>query len=218
MYAIVDIAGQQFKVEKNQKIFVHRLDAEEGSKVDFERVLLIDNDGKIQVGSPVIKNTIVTASVISHIKGDKLRVFKKKKRKGYQVMNGHRQSFTEILIENIGEGTPRPDQAKKTETRAVPKAPASDVKTAEKPKATADEKKETVTAKKSTAKTTTKKPVAKTATAAAKPAAKTSAKPAAKPAAKKTAAKPATKKAATKPAAKKPVAKTTAKTKKTGDK
>lgn len=104
MYAIVDIAGQQLKVEKNQKVYVHRLDAEEGSKVTFDKVLLIDNDGKITVGSPLVSETIVSAKVVSHLKGDKVLVFKKKRRKGYQKMNGHRQYLTELMIEEIGAG------------------------------------------------------------------------------------------------------------------
>ncbi len=101
MYAIVEIAGQQFKVEKDQQIFVHRLKGEEGSKVDFDNVLLIDNDGKVNVGAPAIEGAKVSASVVRHLKGDKVIVFKKKRRKGYKKKNGHRQSFTEIKIENI---------------------------------------------------------------------------------------------------------------------
>jgi large subunit ribosomal protein L21 len=101
MYAIVEIAGQQFKVEKDQQIFVHRLGAEEGSKVDFDNVLLIDNGGKVNVGAPAIDGAKVSASVVRHLKGDKVIVFKKKRRKGYQKKNGHRQYLTEIKIENI---------------------------------------------------------------------------------------------------------------------
>jgi large subunit ribosomal protein L21 len=101
MYAIVEIAGQQFKVEADRKIFVHRLDAEEGTSVDFEKVLLIDNDGKINIGAPVIDGAKVTAKILSHLKGDKVIVFKKKRRKGYRKKNGHRQYFTQIQIESI---------------------------------------------------------------------------------------------------------------------
>ena len=101
MYAIVEIAGQQFKVEKDAKLFVHRLDAEEGANLDFEKVLLIDNNGKVKVGKPVVKNAKVTGKVLSHMKGDKVKVFKKKRRKGYKVLNGHRQYFTQIQIEEI---------------------------------------------------------------------------------------------------------------------
>jgi large subunit ribosomal protein L21 len=101
MYAIVDIAGQQFKVEEDQKIFVHRLEGEEGSKVDFQKVLLLDEDGKIKIGKPFVEKACVTATILSHLKGDKVTVFKKKRRKGYQIENGHRQFFSQIQIENI---------------------------------------------------------------------------------------------------------------------
>ncbi|TAJ14649.1 50S ribosomal protein L21 [Marinilabiliaceae bacterium JC017] len=101
MYAIVDIAGQQFKVEKERKIFVHRLNANEGDSVEFEKVLLIDNEGAIKVGAPMLEGAKVTAKILSHVKGDKVIVFKKKRRKGYRVKNGHRQQFTQIQIENI---------------------------------------------------------------------------------------------------------------------
>ena len=101
MYAIVEIAGQQFKVQKDQKVFVHRLAAEAGSKIEFDRVMLIDNDGKITLGAPAIDGAKVTAEVISHVKGDKVIVFKKKRRKGYKKKNGHRQQFTSIQIIDI---------------------------------------------------------------------------------------------------------------------
>jgi large subunit ribosomal protein L21 len=101
MYAIVEIAGQQFKVQKDQKIFVHRLDAKEGKKVDFDRVLLVDNDGDVKVGAPVIEGAKVSATVEEHLKGDKVIVFRKKRRKGYVKKNGHRQSFTAITIKDI---------------------------------------------------------------------------------------------------------------------
>ncbi len=101
MYAIVDIAGQQFKVEKENKIFVHRLEGEEGSSVEFDKVLLVDNDGKVKVGAPNVKDAKITAKILSHEKGDKVIVFKKKRRKGYKVRNGHRQYLTQIQIEDI---------------------------------------------------------------------------------------------------------------------
>ena len=101
MYAIVDISGKQFKVEKDQKIFAPKLDAEAGNKVEFDKVLLLDDKGKVTVGAPTIKGSKITGTVISHVKGDKVIVFKKKRRKGYKVKNGHRQDFTEVLIENI---------------------------------------------------------------------------------------------------------------------
>ncbi|MCF6349754.1 MAG: 50S ribosomal protein L21 [Flavobacteriaceae bacterium] len=100
MYAIVEIAGQQFKVKKDQKIFVHRLQEEVDSKVSFDKVLLLD-DGKVVIGAPVIKGVAVSAKILSHLKGDKVIVFKKKRRKGYRVKNGHRQYLTEIKIESI---------------------------------------------------------------------------------------------------------------------
>ncbi len=101
MYAIVEIAGQQFKVEKDQKLYVHRLQAEEGAQIEFDNVLLIDNDGDINVGTPKIDGAKITAKVLSHLKGDKVIVFKKKRRKGYKKKNGHRQFLSQIQIEGI---------------------------------------------------------------------------------------------------------------------
>lgn len=101
MYAIVEIQGQQFKVSKDSKLFVHRLDEEEGEKVEFEKVLLVDNQGDVKVGLPHVEGAKVEAKVLTHEKGDKVIIFKKKRRKGYKVKNGHRQQFTQILIENI---------------------------------------------------------------------------------------------------------------------
>ncbi len=101
MYAVVDIAGQQFKVEKDRKIFVHRLSAEEGATVEFEKVLLLDNEGDVKIGAPVLNGAKVTAKVLSHVKGDKVIVFKKKRRKTFKKKNGHRQYFTQIQIEEI---------------------------------------------------------------------------------------------------------------------
>ncbi|KAA3623741.1 MAG: 50S ribosomal protein L21 [Bacteroidetes bacterium] len=100
MFAIVTIAGQQFKVEEGQELFVHQLEAQDGDNVSFDQVLLIDNGGKVQVGTPVL-NAKVNATVLGHQKGDKVVVFKKKRRKGYKVKNGHRQSFTKIKIDSI---------------------------------------------------------------------------------------------------------------------
>ena len=101
MYAIVEIAGQQFKVEKDQKVYVHRLQAEEGKKVSFDNVLLLADGDKVTVGAPAIDGAQVGAKVLKHLKGDKVIVFKKKRRKGYRVKNGHRQALTEIQIDNI---------------------------------------------------------------------------------------------------------------------
>ncbi|MFZ2898181.1 MAG: 50S ribosomal protein L21 [Saprospiraceae bacterium] len=100
MFAIVTIAGQQFKVEEGQKLFVHRLEAAAGDKVSFDEVLLIDNGGRVQVGTPML-SAKVNATVLDHVKGRKVIVFKKKRRKGYKVKNGHRQSFTQIQIDSI---------------------------------------------------------------------------------------------------------------------
>ena len=101
MYAIVEIAGQQFKVEKDQRVFVHRLEAKEGDKIDFDRVLLTDDKGKVNVGAPAIDGAKVSAKVERHLKGDKVIIFKKKRRKGYQKKNGHRQYLTELTITGV---------------------------------------------------------------------------------------------------------------------
>jgi len=124
MYAIVDIAGQQFKVQKDQQIFVHRLQNEEGSKVSFDRVLLVDNDGKVEVGAPVITNVSVEGKVVKHLQADKVLVFKKKRRKGYQKLNGHRQQLTEVLIESIGSAKPASKAAPKAKLAEESKAEA----------------------------------------------------------------------------------------------
>ncbi|MDC9723745.1 MAG: 50S ribosomal protein L21 [Urechidicola sp.] len=124
MYAIVEIAGQQFKVAKDQKVFVHRLQGEEGSNVSFDNVLLLD-DGKVTIGAPAIEGAAVTAKILSHLKGDKVIVFKKKRRKGYRVKNGHRQSLTEIQIESISASGAKKATAKKVEAKkAAPKKEA----------------------------------------------------------------------------------------------
>jgi large subunit ribosomal protein L21 len=101
MYAIVEIAGQQFRVEKEKKLYVHRLEAEEGDSVDFGKVLLLGNDDGVTVGTPAIDGAKVTVKVLGHLKGDKVLVFKKKRRKGYRKLNGHRQQLTQIQIDNI---------------------------------------------------------------------------------------------------------------------
>ncbi len=101
MYAIVEIAGQQFKVTRGTKVYVNRLEASEGSKVEFDKVLLIDTDGKVQIGTPSVDGAKVAATVLAHLKGDKVIVFKKKRRKGYQKSNGHRQQLSQILIQGV---------------------------------------------------------------------------------------------------------------------
>ena len=131
MYAIVEIAGQQFKVAKDQKVFVHRLAQEEGSNVSFDQVLLLDDGKAVTLGAPAITGASVEAKVVKHLKGDKVIVFKKKRRKGYRVKNGHRQALTEILIEGIS--------AKGGAKKAAPKAKAEKEK-AEKAKAPAAKK------------------------------------------------------------------------------
>ena len=131
MYAIVDIAGQQFKVAKDQKVYVHRLDAKTGTKVSFDQVLLLDDGGKVTVGAPAIANASVEVKVVKHLKDDKVIVFKKKRRKGYRVKNGHRQSLTEIVIESIGTSAKKKAApASKAEKEAVKAKPAAKKETA----------------------------------------------------------------------------------------
>jgi|SRR6185369_6872096 len=101
MYAIVNIAGQQFKVQKDQEVIVHRLAAEEGKNVEFKDIILTENEGKIKMGASAMKGAVISAKVISHFRGDKIIIFKKKRRKGYQKQNGHRQDLTRIQIESI---------------------------------------------------------------------------------------------------------------------
>ena len=210
MYAIVSIAGQQFKVEKDKKIFVHRLPGDEGSVMEFDKVILIDNEGKVKLGNPYIDKALVTAKIVSHLKGDKVLVFKKKRRKGYRKLNGHRQYLTEIIIdeilENVAARKAAPVTKKETKeepAKAEPVAKAAaitdDAVVKEKPAKTkkpAEEKaeKEGPEVKKTT------KPSAKTKPAAEK-VKKTEAKAKAKPAAEKvkktepkTKAKPVTEK------------------------
>ena len=179
MYAIVDIAGQQFKVEKDQKLFVHRLEGEEGKKVSFDKVLLIDTGSKVSVGNPVVKGASVDAKIVEHMKADKVLVFKKKRRKGYKKLNGHRQYMTQILIEGISEkGAAKPKAAdEKPVEKKEAATPASKTAAEKKPVAAKKPAAKPAAAKKPAAKTTAAK-----STAAKKPAAK---KPAAKAAPKK---------------------------------
>jgi large subunit ribosomal protein L21 len=128
MYAIVEIAGHQFKVSKDLKVYVNRLASEEGSKISFDKVLLLDDNGTITLGAPAIEGASVEAKVLQHLKGDKVIVFKKKRRKGYKKRNGHRQYLTQIVIEGISTSTPKKAAPKKaaaevvaTEEVAVPK-------------------------------------------------------------------------------------------------
>ena len=102
MYAIVEILGQQFKAEAGRRLFIHRMEeAERGSQVEFAKVLLLDKDGEVKVGAPVVEGAKVVAEVLSHVRGEKVIVFHKKRRKGYRKRNGHRQNFTEILVKEI---------------------------------------------------------------------------------------------------------------------
>ena len=126
MYAIVEIAGLQYKVEKDQRLYVNRLNVEAGKKVKFDRVLLIEEKGDVKVGAPVIDGAVIEATVNSEVKGDKVLIFKKKRRKGYQKMNGHRQIFTSITINKITAKAPAKKAAAKAteEKEAAPKAAA----------------------------------------------------------------------------------------------
>ncbi len=140
MYAIVEMAGQQFKVAKDQKVYVHRLQEEEGKKVVFDKVLLLDDNGSVTIGAPVIEGAAVEAKIVKHLKGDKVIVFKKKRRKGYRKKNGHRQYLTEIVVEGIvAKGAKKAAPAKKAEKPVVAKEEAAKV---EAPKVEAAPKKE----------------------------------------------------------------------------
>jgi len=134
MYAIVEIAGQQFKVVQDQKLFVHRLADKEGDKVFFDKVYLLDDGKKVTLGAPAITGASVEAKVISHLKGDKVIVFKKKRRKGYRVKNGHRQALTELVIEKIQASGAK---AKTAPAKAEKAAPAKTEKKATAKKAAA---------------------------------------------------------------------------------
>ena len=134
MYAVVEIQGSQFKVSKDQKLYVNRIDAKEGSKVSFDNVLLIDDGKKVQVGKPALSGTSVEAKVVSHLKDDKVIVFKKKRRKGYKVKNGHRQPITEIIIQGISEkkAAPKKEAEASKKTTAAKKTTATKKTTAAK--------------------------------------------------------------------------------------
>ena len=138
MYAIVEIAGQQFKVSKDQKVYVHRLASEEGTKVSFDKVLLLDENGTVTLGAPAVEGASVEAKVLQHLKGDKVIIFKKKRRKGYKKKNGHRQALTQILIEGISATGAKKKATKKADVEvaegaeeAKPKAKATKTKKTE---------------------------------------------------------------------------------------
>ena len=141
MYAIVEIAGQQFKVVQDQKLYVHRLADEEGTKVSFDQVYLLDDGKKVTLGAPAITGASVEAKVVSHLKGDKVIVFKKKRRKGYRVKNGHRQALTELVIEKIQASGAKPKAAAAKAEKAAPAKAAKPAETkaaAKKPAAKTD--------------------------------------------------------------------------------
>ena len=128
MYAIVEIAGHQYKVRKDQKLYVNRLPGEEGSKVKFDQVLLTDDNGKVEVGAPVISGIQVDAQIVEHCKADKVLIFKKKRRKGHQKLNGHRQQISQIEITGIGKGKAKKASSQKASSAkaAESAAPASE--------------------------------------------------------------------------------------------
>ena len=176
MYAIVEIAGQQFKVEEGKKIFVHRLEEENGKKVEFDQVLLIEDKGKVVIGEPVIKDALVEGKILEQLRGDKVIVFKKKRKKGYRVKNGHRQYFTQIEIVSIKEKAVRKSSKKEegVEAEAATVSAAVEQVVEKKPavkKTTAANTAEEAPAKKAgSKKSSSEKPAGK------KPAAKKSAK------------------------------------------
>ena len=167
MYAIVEIAGQQFKVETGKKIFVHRLEVENGKNIEFDQVLLIEEDGKITIGEPVIKDAVVEGKVLDHVRGDKVIIFKKKRKKGYRVKNGHRQNFTQVEIISInGKGmikkaAPKKEVAHPAEA-IVAEKPVKEKKAVTKKQAAAKEEKKAAPVKKAPVKKAAeKKPVEK---------------------------------------------------------
>lgn len=159
MYAIVDIAGQQFKVKKDSIVKVHRLDAEEGKVVELDQVLLVSNGTTVSVGTPTVEGARVAAQVMSHGKGDKVLVFHKKRRKGYQKLNGHRQYLTELRVLGIlGKGEKAPAALKKPAPKVKPVDEVKEVKAEKKaPAAKKAAPKKTAAPKKAAAKKTDKK-------------------------------------------------------------
>jgi large subunit ribosomal protein L21 len=129
MYAIVEIAGQQFKVSKDSKVYVNRLEGKEGDSVSFERVLLVDDSGNITLGAPAIDGASVEAKVLQHLKGDKVIVFKKKRRKGFKKKNGHRQALTQIQISGISLNGAKKSAAKTEKAAPAKQAVMSDADT-----------------------------------------------------------------------------------------
>jgi large subunit ribosomal protein L21 len=142
MYAIVEIAGHQFKVSKDLKVYVNRLASEEGSKITFDKVLLLDDNGTITLGAPAIEGASVEAKVLQHLKGDKVIVFKKKRRKGYKKRNGHRQYLTQIVIEGISTSAPKKAAPKKEAVEVVASEEVEAPKVKKAPKAKKEATKE----------------------------------------------------------------------------
>tara|TARA_B100000683_G_scaffold245607_1_gene256666 strand:+ start:1021 stop:1527 length:507 start_codon:yes stop_codon:yes gene_type:complete len=167
MYAIVEIAGHQYKVQKDQQVFVNRLDAKEGAKIKFDKVLLMDKGGDVTVGAPAISGLAVHATVERHLKGDKVLVFKKKRRKGYQKLNGFRPYLTEIRITDIKKGAAKKAAPKKEEA-ATEEKPAAKKAAAKKPAAKKAAAKKPAAKKPATKKAAAKKPAAKKATKSTK--------------------------------------------------
>jgi large subunit ribosomal protein L21 len=162
MYAIVEIAGQQFKVEQGKKIFVHRLEAEEGKDIEFDQVLLIEDEGNITIGEPTVKDAVVVGTVLDHMRGDKVIVFKKKRKKGYRIKNGHRQNLTQVEIVSInGKSIPKRVRPV-TEVAAVTEEPVKEKKAAARKTAV---KKEAPAKKPAAKKAADKKPAEKKAVA-----------------------------------------------------
>ena len=167
MYAIVEIAGHQYKVQKDQQVFVNRLDAKEGAKIKFDKVLLMDKGGDVTVGAPAISGLAVHATVERHLKGDKVLVFKKKRRKGYQKLNGFRPYLTEIRITDIKKAAAKKAAPKKEEAAADEK-PAAKKPAAKKSAAKKAAAKKPTAKKAAPKKAAGKKPAAKTATKSTK--------------------------------------------------
>jgi large subunit ribosomal protein L21 len=170
MYAIVEIAGQQFKVEEGKRIFVHRLEAESGTEIEFDKVLLIEDEGKVVIGEPTIKDALVEGKVLDHPRGDKVIVFKKKRKKGYRIRNGHRQNFTQVEIISIKEKAVKKVAKKEkvvaaetvTEKPVVIETKAAEKKPVAKKTVPSKTKEESITVKKTSAKKdSSQKPAAK---------------------------------------------------------
>lgn len=125
MYAVVEIGGMQWRVAKKDTLKVPKVDTKVGQSIELDRVLLVVDKGKVDIGKPFVSGMRVKATVVSHGKADKVKVFKKKRRKGYQVLRGHRQDYTEIRIDTIGAAKAAPKAAKTETKEAAPKKPST---------------------------------------------------------------------------------------------